>query len=124
MSTALLVRAAAEEIAAACDTVPAVALRVKTDPGAQPATYPAVIVGPPALTFEGYGRPPTGATFLVYVIERVSAGALESLWDLVPEVCAAIDEHSAGAVQRADPGVYAVGGTDMPCYEITVDIGL
>lgn len=125
--SASAVRAAAEGIKAAVGQVDPGMLptgRVCLDPGAQPSAFPAVIVGPPSLNWGGIGRPPTDAAFLVYVIADIDERAMGVLWDLTPVVAEAIDTYSEGVVTRADPGVYTVGGTDMPCYEITVEIGL
>jgi hypothetical protein len=86
---------------------------------------PAVVIGPPGLTWEHLCRPPTGADAVVYVVVEAGERALEQLYHFTPLVAAAIDEHVVGAaVKRAHPGLFPTGATDLPAYEITVSIDL
>lgn len=112
----------AEQLAAAARTVPD--CRAYTDPGAavQP---PGVVVGPPRLTFEGYGGGPTTATFLLAVCVATGDRAMSKLFDLAPAVAAAVHTHVVdAAVTVAQPGVWESGSVKLPCYELTVETNL
>lgn len=86
---------------------------------------PAVVVALPSLEFEGFCRPPTASKVFVFVIVDKSERAAEQLYQLVPPVCAAIDEHVEGAaVLSAEPGTFPVGSRDLPAYGIAVSIDL
>ena len=93
------------------------------DPG-QDITPPCTMIGPPLLRWEGQWAVPTSARFLVYVIEQLSAGAVERLWDLVPVVAETLDQHTGGVVIEASPAVYLQGNTQLPCYELVVEVPL
>lgn len=98
-------------------------LRHYPDPGAV-IDPPGTVLGPPALTWEGYCDGPTSARFLVYVVVPVDERALERLWALVPQVANAVQEQVSDAtVTRADPGTFT-GTVDLPCYEIQIDVSL
>ncbi|HEX7038678.1 MAG TPA: hypothetical protein VF202_01035 [Trueperaceae bacterium] len=99
-------------------------LRVHTDLGAT-VDPPAAVVGPPQLTWTGYGRGPNLARFLVYVIVAADDRALERLWDLVPQVAAALEASEADiTVTQANPARWPAGGVDLPAYEITTEVAL
>lgn len=98
-------------------------LRAYRDPGAS-VDPPGAVLGPPSLVWGGYCSGPVSATFLVYVLEKADGRALERLWDWVPLVSAAIDSVPDAVVIRADPGVYNSGGTDLPTYELTVEVSI
>lgn len=86
---------------------------------------PAVVVAFPTLEFEGMCRPPTASKVIVFVVVDKSERAAEQLYQLVPAVCAAIDEHVEGAaVLSAEPGLFPVGSRELPAYGIAVDIDL
>lgn len=87
-----------------------------------PANPPCVMAGPPSLTWETYGVPPTGARFPLYVVVAKEDRALERLWDLVPKVAAAIDENTDAVVLRADPASW--GNPELPAYLIEVEVPL
>lgn len=115
------IAAAAAELKAAAETVDGV--RVYLDPG---ATFdpPAVLIAPPALDFTvGLGGP-TNARFIVAVFAAADERALETLWDLVPQVAAAIDHDTDGVVTSALPSAWRTGGTELPCYELIVEVPL
>lgn len=104
---------------------------LKTVPGCEvPDTQganldpPSLVLSPPALTWEGLCSGPTSATWLVFVVVAAEERALERLWDLLPQVTDAIDAVTDAAVIRADPGAFRAGATDLPCYEITVEVSL
>lgn len=117
------VQAAADELLAVLATVAdPLGKRVHPEPGEALNVLPALVLGPPAITFTGYGDA-SEATFLVYLVTSAAAGALADLWRWLSDVVTALDE-SAGAVQRADPGTYLAGTAALPCYEIRVEYPL
>lgn len=116
------VMAQAERLREALRTVEGV--RVYEDPAAT-VRPPGAFVGPPRLQWETGCPEPTSATFVVIVMVAMDKRALERLMQLVPQVAEAIDELLAeAAVMRAEPSVFNSGGTDLPSYEITVEVGL
>jgi len=117
------VTTAADELEAAVGRVEGV--RLYRDPAGAVASPPAVMVGPPRLTWESVCSEPTEATFVVYVLAAMNERAVAQLWELVPAVAAAIDEHvRAASVIEANPGVFNAGGRELPSYEITVEVAL
>ena len=84
---------------------------------------PATIVGPPALRWEALAIKPTSARFLVYAIVDADERALGRLDDLVLLVAEALD-GTLGVVTAADPVLYPVGTSELPCYQITVEYPL
>ncbi|PWW50263.1 hypothetical protein [Actinokineospora spheciospongiae] len=114
------IQKAAEELAAALRQVPGV--RVYTEAGAVPDP-PAVLIGPPRLRWETQAPDlaPTSATFPVWLVVTLDDRALYRLWDLVPAVALALDEHAAATVVEATPDVYH---GDLPAYLLTVEVGL
>ncbi|TKG58053.1 hypothetical protein [Prauserella endophytica] len=122
MSTAELVAERAEELRAAARTVDGV--RVYEDPSAT-VRPPGVFVGPPRLQWQAMSSAPTSATFVVIVMVAMDKRALGRLLELTPRVAEAIDSLLPdAAVMSADPGVFLSGGTDLPSYEITVEVSL
>lgn len=116
------VKEAAEQLEVALRTVEGV--RVYRDPSAT-VDPPGVLIAPPRLRWEDYcAGPPTSATFVVIVMVAMDARAVEELWEWVPLVAAAIDTVPDAAVAAANPGVFNSGGTDLPSYEITVEVSL
>lgn len=117
-----VISAAATAIVEALDTVDGV--RSYTDLGAV-VDPPATLLGPPALTWAGVGSAPSEARFLVVVVVQADDRAMPRLWDLVPRVVEALEDNVQDAVVvSASPGVWTGGGTELPCYEITVEISL
>jgi hypothetical protein len=116
------VKAAAVALEAAVATVDG--LRVFRDPGAA-VDGPTAILGAPALTWEVVCREPTSARWTVFVVVPNNERAVEMLWDLVPAVVGAVEEHTAGVVTRADPGSFPPGDEGvLPAYLVQVDIPL
>ncbi len=111
------------DAAAALQTAVETVEAVRVYPLGADVTPPGVVIGPPALTGQTMCAGPTDATFSVYVIVALDDRALERLWELVPLIWAAIEEHSDAVVVRADPGTYAAPGvpSDMPTYELAVE---
>lgn len=113
----------AERAAAVRDAVASVAwLRVFDDPAAV-SSPPAAYVGPPQLRW-GAMCAPTDAEFTVYLVMAASERAQERLLDLLPVVATAIDGVVDAVVTSARPGVFAVGGADLPAYEVSVSVAL
>lgn len=117
------IREAAEEIAAALEMPTPPRWRVYTDPGAN-IQAPGVVIGPPELGFDGFRTYPTQARFALYLIVDANARTMETLWDLLPDVSALIDEHTAGSVVGAAPATFVAPTGELPCYEITVEVPL
>lgn len=116
------VEAAAGALIVALRTVEG--LRVYDDPGAV-IDPPGAIVGPPSLAWEGYCAGPSAARFLVVVAVALDERALPQLWELAPRVALAIETDVPDAVvRRADPGVWAGGGVDLPSYELQIEVSL
>lgn len=114
---------AALSIAAALERLPD--LQVVTGVGRQIAP-PAVIIGPPRLTWAGYaqgGQPSTGV-FSVYLVVAMTERATEALLSRIASVTAAIEEFTPGVVTMANPGVYPSPGGVLPSYQITVQMEL
>lgn len=99
-------------------------LRVYPDMG--PAVDPpAAVLSPPALTWENMcPSGPSSARFLVYVVVTNDDRAVDRLLELVPRVAAALDEVTEAVVIRADPGSYPISASDLPAYQIQVDVSL
>ncbi|MEQ4301589.1 hypothetical protein ABNF97_09380 [Plantactinospora sp. B6F1] len=86
---------------------------------------PAAVLSAPSFTWEtGCVGPPTDARWLVYLVAAADEKAVEWLWEHLPAVAEALDRVPSAAVQRADPGAYQASPSELPCYEIQVDVGL
>jgi hypothetical protein len=85
---------------------------------------PSLVLGPPALMWQGVCSGPTSARWLVYAVVPADERALERLWELVPAVADALDALPDVSVIRADPGAYVNGGVELPCYEIQIEVSL
>jgi hypothetical protein len=85
---------------------------------------PGIVVGPPQLVWESYGAGPATATFAVFVMVAMDDKALERLWEYVTPVAEAVESVADAVVRSADPGVYAAGTTDLPCYTLQVEMSL
>lgn len=114
------IKDAAEMVGSALDGVEDV--RYYRDLGAN-VDPPATLLGPPQLKWEAYCSDPTSAQFMVYLVVPAKDRAIEQLWDLVPKVAEALDESDA-VVRRADPGTFNAGGSDLPSYELTVEVAV
>lgn len=99
-------------------------LRVFRRPGA--ALFPpAVYVPPPVVTWDVYDAEPTSAQFEVILAVAADERAVARLFELLPLVVAALEFSQAEAVVRkAEPDVWRVGTTELPCYAIVTDVGL
>lgn len=115
------VKEAADALSFALAAVPGV--RVYTDLGA-PVDPPGIVLGPPALTWEGPCSEPTTARFIAYVVVAADDRALPALWDLAPAVAEAVDAVPDAVVLRADPANFSSGGHDMPAYMIEIEVSI
>lgn len=85
---------------------------------------PAVYVGPPLLTWDGFDSDPTTATFTVYIVVPASDRAQEQLQDVLPAVATAVDRVPDAVVKSARPGIWKAGSADLPTYEMSVHVSL
>jgi len=113
---------AAKQLELALKTVAGVQ-EVHLDPGAM-SLFPAIVIGPPELEWGNGFADPTQARFPVYAVIDAGERAMERLCLLVPEVAAAVDELTPGAVLSALPFPFPSGATDLPSYQLIVEVGL
>lgn len=94
-------------------------------PGKALASFPAVVIPLPQLTFSNYNSSlPTEAEFSVYVIAKADGYALAALETAVSEVINAIWAVPNAVVAQALPGTFTTGNTDLPCYVLTAEVSL
>lgn len=106
----------------ACRTVSGV--RVVDRPGVV-LDPPAVYVSPPSLTWEAYELDTAEAVFEVVLAVAANDRAVEQLYELLPQVTAALDSSEADAVVKtAEPGVWQSGTVGLPCYFIRVEAAI
>ncbi|MEU8636788.1 hypothetical protein AB0C38_31845 [Amycolatopsis sp. NPDC048633] len=109
---------------AALKTVEQLDGRVYEDPGATVSSVGAVIT-PPTVAWDSFARSaPTEATFVVHLVVPLDEYATARLYDLVEPVVDAIEADPLFAVASASPGLLQQGGTQLPTYALTVDVGL
>lgn len=113
--------ATAKRLRAALRTVPGV--RFYDDYSASVAP-PALLLGPPSLTWGAACKQPTEGTFLAYLVVKSDNRAVERLWDLIESVTEVIENTDFASVTEANPLSFAVGGTDLAAYEITINAAL
>jgi hypothetical protein len=114
------VAAASQRLADAVSIVPD--LRVVTSV-AQSVSPPAVVIGPPRLSWFGYGIPggqPTSGQWNVYLVVSLNAYAIDVLLELVASIASAIERYTKGVVVGSGPGVYPSPNGALPAYVITV----
>lgn len=118
------VKNAAQQLAAALAMV--ADGTVYLDPAAPNMQTPALVIGPPVLIFGTQFVDPTEAHFPVWLVVDQSEDATEKLWELAPEVNAAIHEHSGGVVRDpADPFAFPYGDTQLlPSYQFVAEFPL
>jgi hypothetical protein len=118
-----LVRDAADLLDTALKTIPG--LRVYQDPGATVQGTTGAIIAPPIVEWQAFRREPTGCTFVVHLVVPFDQYAVGRLYDLVEPVAEAIENSDpAFAVTNAAPGLIQQGGTQLPTYALTVEVGL
>lgn len=118
---------AAAKLKAALDTVAleVETLRVHTDPDAV-LDPPAVVIGPPVLTWSSYcvGSDPDEAKFPVVLAVKADSLAMERLWELVPTVAAALESVRDVTVSTAEPLTWGPPDKSFPAYRFTVSVAL
>lgn len=104
-------------------------LRVYRDRGAA-VDPPAAIVGLPQLGWQGYcGSAPTHARFRIDLVVAADERAHERLWRLIPLVAEAVEAVASATLAPfefpASPVMFTTAQqTQLPGYEITVDVAL
>jgi hypothetical protein len=99
--------------------------RVYEDPSATVIGVGALL-GPPTVEWGSYGQgaPPTAATFVVHLAVPFDQYATARLYELVEPVVTAIEANPLFTVASASPALIQQGGTQLPTYALTVDVGL
>lgn len=117
---------AAAALRAALETVEALDKRVTEDPGQAVTGASLAVIAPPIVSWDSFGRGagPTAATFVVHLAVPFDQYATERLYQLVEPVVAAIESDPLFSVVSASPGLLQQGGSQLPTYAITVDVGL
>ncbi|MFI6308488.1 hypothetical protein ACIBCH_41900 [Amycolatopsis thailandensis] len=109
---------------AALVTVEALDSQVHEDLGATVQGV-GVVIAPPSVAWDSFGRcGPTEATFVVHLVVPFDEYATTRLYELVEPIVTAIETDPLFTVASASPGLLKQGGTDLPTYAITVDVGL
>lgn len=101
-------------------------VRAYVDPGSN-MDPPAVLIGPPRLEWDTYStESPATAQFVAIVMVKFDDRAIQNLERIVPLVGAAIFEADTvdAVVGPALPGVWRAGTTELPCYEIQIEVSL
>jgi hypothetical protein len=111
----------AEQLRAALATVDG--LRAYIEGTGQP-TPPAAVVGLPTLTWAGIGSDPTRASWPITIVTGLDNRAAEQLWSFVPLAADALDTVRDAVVSTATPVAMAVGGADLPAYQLIVETEL
>lgn len=89
----------------------------------QSVSPPAAVIGPPKLSWDGYGT--VGGAVLstqwnIYLILSVSQYAINNLMSMVAKVTAAIEKYTPGIVLSAAAGSYVSPTGALPAYVIVV----
>lgn len=122
MSTPTEARA---ELAAALQTAEVKAAGVRYyDDIAGTVDPPGVLIGPPQLEWETGCWEPTTARVVVHLAVAMTDRAMDRLLALLPVVTDALNDVPSAAVMSATPGVWNAGGTDLPCYDVLVEVAL
>lgn len=110
------------ELVAACGAVEG--LRAHDDPGAS-FDPPCVLVSPPILQWGTYsdGAPSTARHVAILMVKHDDR-AIPNLERLVPLVGAAIYGVDDAVITGAMPGMWRAGKTELPCYEIQIEVSL
>lgn len=83
---------------------------------------PGVVLGPPSLTWDAYHSGPTRITVPVWAVVAADDRAIAALYEHLQAVTEALEESGELVVTTARPGVHPAGGSDLPAYEITVEV--
>ncbi|MBN9739546.1 hypothetical protein DMP23_00240 [Amycolatopsis sp. A1MSW2902] len=107
------------------ETVASLGKRIHEDPGASVQGEASAVITPPVLEWGGFGgSAPSEATFVVHLVVPFDQYATARLYKLVEPVVAAIEGDPLFAVSSASPALLQMGGSQLPTYAITVDVGL
>lgn len=108
-------------LAAAVATVDGVRVYPDVAPNLAP---PAVVFGPPSIEFTNFNVPNAGdSTIQIYLVVSAGDRALERLVGLLDSLVQAVFDATDFAVTEALPGMFSTGGTELPCYVLTVLMG-
>lgn len=94
------------------------------EPGATIQPPSLVVSALPSLTWEAYCVEPTSATYLVWLIVPLDERAPERLRTLLGPVVEALHSVPDASVTRADGMPYLANGSELPSYELTVQVAL
>lgn len=93
-------------------------VKAHTDPGKAAGNLPCLLIGPPVLTPGTAGGGGYTATWSIFALASVSAGATAA-WDDLDVLVDRVEEVLG--VERAEPTSYTLptGGDPLPAYRIT-----
>jgi hypothetical protein len=94
---------------------------------AEPVGSRDVVVGPPTFTWEGLCDPdePDSVTFSVFLIEAFHERATERLLSNLPALIRGVQGYRDATITApAVPGAFPSGSSDLPCYQLTVEMTL
>ncbi|NBH01940.1 hypothetical protein [Amycolatopsis sp. SID8362] len=99
--------------------------RVYENPAAT-VTGVGAVIAPPTVEWGSYGHDagPTEAAFVVHLVVPFDEYATTRLYELVEPMREAIEGDPLFSVTSASPGLLQQGGTQLPTYALTVDVGL
>jgi hypothetical protein len=86
---------------------------------------PAVVLAPPQLRWQGpieFG--PREATWTAAIVVPAGGDVVGDLFRLLPIVADAIEGTADAVVDRAEPGVYRAGATELPAYFVFAEVAL
>ncbi|MGW3992220.1 hypothetical protein ACWEF6_01915 [Amycolatopsis sp. NPDC004772] len=117
-----LVREAADLLEMTLKAIPN--LWVSQDPTAVVQGTTGAVIAPPTVDWLAFCREPTGCTFTVHLVVPFDQYATGRLYDLVEPVAEAIENADpAFVVTNAAPGLLQQGGSQLPTYALTVEVG-
>lgn len=92
-----------------------------TSPGGQGETA-AIVSAPSPVLFETFCSGPTSATYVVTIVAGWVPGIVATLLAAVEATVVAIETGIRGAaVTNVVASIFAPDGTELPCYQITVE---
>lgn len=95
------------------------------DPGKSLTTFPTAVIGPPTLAFGNMNYSgATDATFSVHVVVAADAQTLAKVEAAVIQAVEAIWTVDDAVTTNAVPSTYPSGTTELPAYELTVEVSL
>lgn len=86
-----------------------------------------VVIGPPSFQWDGLCDPdePDSITFELYLIERVGERAIDNLLAKLPALIRAVQAYRDATITGpVVPGSFPAGASDLPCYQLTVEMTL